>query len=314
LIFYYKTIESKVTRIEKHEKDCWINCIAPNEREVEYLMKTFDIESDFLRAALDEEESSHIDSEHGKNLIIIDIPVGNKEDENVYYSTIPLGIIVTETNVITVCLKDNSLLSEISKGIVKNVYTNLRTNFVLKLMLRMATKYLQHLKQIDKITEYAEKELRKSMKNKELIQLLEVQKSLVYFSAALKANEGTLEKIMRGRIMKLYEDDRDLLEDVLIEIKQAIEMSGIYLNILTGTMDAFGSIISNNLNIIMKFQASLGIILSMPAIISGIYGMNMGNQDKVKLLPFADHLWFPFLIMIITMIISWILLKKKDMF
>ena len=155
---------------------------------------------------------------------------------------------------------------------LKGVMTNLKTHFVLHIMLRMATKYLQYLKQIDKISDHVERELRKSMKNQELIQLLDIEKSLVYFSSSLKADEVTLEKIMRGRYIKLYDEDQDLLEDVLIEIKQAIEMSSIYLNILSGTMDAFASVISNNLNIVMKVLASITLIISIPTVISGLYG------------------------------------------
>ena len=160
---------------------------------------------------------------------------------------------------------------------LKGVMTNLKTHFVLHIMLRMATKYLQYLKQIDKISDHVERELRKSMKNQELIQLLDIEKSLVYFSSSLKADEVTLEKIMRGRYIKLYDEDQDLLEDVLIEIKQAIEMSSIYLNILSGTMDAFASVISNNLNIVMKVLASITLIISIPTVISGLYGMNVQN-------------------------------------
>jgi magnesium transporter len=147
------------------------------------------------------------------------------------------------------------------------------------------------------------------MRNKELIQLLSLEKSLVYFSSSLKANEGTLNKIRRGRIIKLYEEDQDLIEDVLIEIKQAIEMSSIYLNILAGTMDAFASVISNNLNIVMKVLASITVILSIPTIIFGLYGMNIG----VGKLPFDHIWWFPIIISILIMWLISIVLKKRDM-
>ena len=173
-------------------------------------------------------------------------------------------------------------------------------------MLRIAGRYLQYLKQIDKISNQVERELRKSMKNAELIQLLEVEKSLMYFSSSLKANEITIEKIMRGRAIRLYEEDQDLLEDVLIEIKQAIEMASIHLNILSGTMDAFASIISNNLNIVMKVLASITLIISIPTVISGIYGMN------VDYLPFANF-WFPVTIAVVLMVLAYGILKKKQM-
>ena len=176
-------------------------------------------------------------------------------------------------------------------------------------MLRMATKYLQYLKQIDKINNRIERELRRSAQNKELHQLLDIEKSLVYFSSSLKANELTLEKIMRGRIIKLYDEDQDLLEDVLIEIKQAVDMAAIHLNILTGTMDVFASIISNNLNVIMKIQASLTLLVSVPTVISGFYGMNIDNG-----LPIDELWWFPVALSGALMLVMYFVLKRKDMF
>ena len=182
MVSYYKTIDGRISEIEQYESGCWINCVAPEEDEIEALIQDFNIEPDFLRASLDEEESSHIDSEDGNTLIIIDIPVVEKHEKNIRYSTMPLGIMLTEKNVITVCLKETALLSEFAEGVLKGVMTNLKTHFVLHIMLRMATKYLQYLKQIDKISDHVERELRKSMKNQELIQLLDIEKSLVYFS------------------------------------------------------------------------------------------------------------------------------------
>lgn len=307
MVSYYKTIQGRITEIEQPEAGCWVNCVAPEEEEITKLISDFQVEPDFLRAALDEEESSHIDSEDGNTLIIIDIPVVEKHEKSLLYSTMPLGIMITAQNVITVCTSENPLLGEFAEGVTKNVHTNLKTHFVLHLMLRMATKYLQYLKQIDRISDHVERELRKSMKNKELIQLFEIEKSLVYFSSSLKSNEVTLEKIMRGRYIKLYEEDQDLLEDVLIEIKQAIEMANIYLNILSGTMDAFASIISNNLNIVMKVLASITLIISIPTVISGLYGMNVDN------LPMAQFWWFPVLLCVVCMLLAGFVLRKKGM-
>ena len=204
-------------------------------------------------------------------------------------------------------LRENPILNEFSEGLVKDVQTNLKTRFLLHIMLRVSTRYLQYLKQIDKISNFVERELRKSMKNSELIQLMDIQKSLVYFSSSLKGNEITMEKIMRGRIIKLYEDDQDLLEDVLIEVKQAIEMSSIYLNILSGTMDAFASVISNNLNIVMKVLASITLLISIPTVITSMYGMN------VEGLPIPAF-WFPLVLSLGLMGIAYLILRKKNMF
>ena len=215
----------------------------------------------------------------------------------------------TSNNVITVAIHENTILSEFSEGVVKNVRTDYKTHFVLHIMLKMATKYLQYLKQIDKVSNRIERQLRRSAKNKELHQLLDIEKSLVYFSSSLKADELTLEKIMRGRFIKLYDEDQDLLEDVLIEIKQAVDMAAIHLNILTNTMDVFASIISNNLNIVMKIQASLTLLVSVPTVISGFYGMNI-----IGGLPFDRFWWFPMALSAVLMLIMYMILKKKDMF
>ena len=309
MISYYKTVNGKIEELKEYEKGCWVNVIAPDEDEVQHLLDFFEIPPELMRSALDDEESSHIDSEDGTTLIIIDVPVVEKAQKNITYSTMPIGIMITDNNVITVALKENTVLSEFSEGVVRNVMTSYKTHFVLHIMLRMANKYLQYLKQIDKINNRIERELRRSAQNKELHQLLDIEKSLVYFSSSLKADELTLEKIMRGRYIKLYDEDQDLLEDVLIEIKQAVDMAAIHLNILTGTMDVFASIISNNLNVIMKIQASLTLLVSVPTVISGFYGMNIING-----LPLDKVWWFPVLLSGVLMLIMYLILKRKGMF
>ena len=196
---------------------------------------------------------SRVESEDDQTLVIVDVPVAERQDEEktVVYSTIPMAIITNNRFITTVCLRENAVVNEISQGLVKNIQTHLRTQFLLNILLRIATRFLQYLKQIDKISYTTENLLQKTMRNKELIQILGLEKSLVYFSTSLKSNEVTLEKILRGRIIKLYDEDEDLLEDVIIEVKQAIEMCSIYSNVLSNTMDAFSSIINNNLNIVM---------------------------------------------------------------
>ena len=291
MIAYYKTVNGRVRLRDEFEEGCWVNVVNPDEREINSLIHQFSLEQDFIRAALDEEESSRIEAEDGNTLIILDAPVAERQKDEVSYYT----------------LRENAILSEFAEGVVKGVQTNLKTQFVLRLMLRVAQRFLQFLKQIDKLSSSLEKQLRKSMKNKELINLLDVEKSLVYFSTSLKSDETTLEKLMRGKYIKLYEDDQDLLEDVLIEIKQSIEMSSIYLNILSGTMDAFASVISNNLNIVMKVLASVTIVISIPNIIAGFYGMN------VEGLPLSQFFWFPILLSGIIMAVVAFILHKRDM-
>ncbi len=293
MVNYYRSIDGKIREIQSAEEGCWISLINPTETEISDIEEDMGIDRDYIRAALDEEEPSRIESDDGVTLIVVDYPVAEQEgdyDNTLQYYTTPMSIIITDKNVITVSAKENVVLDELSKGVVKGIRPNLRTRFVFTILLRIAARYLQYLKQIDKISNYVEGKMYLSMKNKGLIQLLGLEKSLVYFSTSLKSNEAVLEKLMRGRYLKLYEEDQDLLDDVIIEVKQAIEMTNIYSNILNGTMDTFASIISNNLNIIMKRMTTITIILTMPTIVFSFYGMNLG--DAANGLPLAN-VWFP---------------------
>ena len=308
MLSIYKTINGKMTRLDSVQDGCWVNLTYPSEDELNTVAVTLGVEPSFLRAALDEEETSRIDTEDGQTLIIIDVPSVEKDDA-VVYSTLPLGIIVTQKHIITVCLKETSILKDFQDGLVRNAETQKRTSFILYMLLQVAKRFLQYLKQIDKIYNYMERQLYKSQRNKELIQLLDLEKSLVYFNTSLKANEVTLEKILRGRIITLYEEDHDLLEDVLIEVRQAIEMANIYSSIISGMMDAFASVISNNLNVIMKVLTSITILLTIPNIIFGFYGMNITSG-----LPLDHFWWIPLVIAGVVIVIAGILLKRKDLF
>ena len=308
LLSIYKTINGKMTRLDSVQDGCWVNLTYPSEDELNTVAVTLGVEPTFLRAALDEEETSRIDTEDGQTLIIIDVPSVEKDDA-VVYSTLPLGIIVTERHIITVCLKETSILKDFQDGLVRNAETQKRTSFILYMLLQVAKRFLQYLKQIDKIYNFMERQLYKSQRNKELIQLLDLEKSLVYFNTSLKANEVTLEKILRGRIITLYEEDHDLLEDVLIEVRQAIEMANIYSSIISGMMDAFASVISNNLNVIMKVLTSITILLTIPNIIFGFYGMNINGG-----LPLDHFWWIPLAIAAVIILVTAILLKRKDLF
>lgn len=308
MLSIHKTIDKKMTRLDSIQDGCWINLTYPTEDELNTVSEALNVDPGFLRAALDEEETSRIDTEDGQTLIIIDVPAVEKDDA-VVYSTIPLGIIVTEKHIITVCLKESSIVKDFQDGLVKNAETQKRTRFILYMLLQVAKRFLQYLKQIDKIYNYMERHLYKSQRNKELIQLLDLEKSLVYFNTSLKANEVTLEKILRGRIITLYEEDHDLLEDVLIEVRQAIEMANIYSSIISGMMDAFASVISNNLNVIMKVLTSITVLLTVPNIIFGFYGMNITAG-----LPLDQFWWIPLILAVVTLSIVAIILKRHDLF
>ncbi|MEG1396561.1 MAG: magnesium transporter CorA family protein [Oscillospiraceae bacterium] len=308
MLTIHKTIDGKMTKLDTVEDGCWVNLTYPSEDELNTVTATLGVDGAFLRAALDEEESSRIDTEDGQTLIIIDVPSVEKNDA-VVYSTLPMGIIVTDKHIITVSLKESSVIRDFQDGLIKNAKTQQRTSFILYILLYVAKRYLQYLKQIDKIYNYMERQLYKSQRNKELIQLLDLEKSLVYFSTSLKANEVTLEKILRGRIVTLYEEDHDLLEDVLIEVRQAIEMANIYSSIISGMMDAFASVISNNLNVIMKVLTSITILLTIPNIIFSFYGMNIRGG-----LPLDQFWWVPLVVTVVLVGIIAIILKKRDLF
>ena len=313
MLEFYKTFDNVTKKIDQPEHGCWINAVAPTTEEIDFLIEKIGIMPEFVKSSLDEEESSHIDYDDDTNqtLIIVDYPCA-EEEENIQentllYTTLPLGVIIKKGYIITISLYENLSIEDMAKGRVRGINTEMKTRFFLLLMLRISQRFLIYLRQIDRISSRTEHLLHQSMRNKELIQMLGLEKSLVYFSTSLKTDEVTMNRITRGHLIKLYEEDQDLLEDVLIEIHQAIEMCNIYTNILSGTMDAFASVISNNLNIVMKVLTVITIVMSIPNIIFGFYGMNVPDLP----LPFV---WFPLLIAIVLMLIATWIFKKKDMF
>ncbi len=321
----YKTIRGYIQEIDSFaEKGIWINLTDPSEGEIAEVSARTGIEADFLKAALDAEERPRIEAEDGQVLIVIDIPYIAGKDSPVTYNTIPLGIVVTEEAIVTVCLQHSVLIEEMIRRKSLMPHTQKKTRFVLQILFNNARLYLNYLKQIDKLTTEIENELHKSMKNEELIRLLNLEKSLVYFTTSLRANEIVLEKLLRTylkkmhdeesqitvQILKMYEEDEDLLEDVITENKQAMEMGEIYTNILTGMMDAFASVISNNLNIVMKFLTSVTIIMAIPTIIGSFFGMNVR-------LPYQNspHAFFGIVVFTGLSVLTGILiLAKKRMF
>ena len=300
-----------VEELQEVCENAWIHMTDPSKEEIEEISEKLNLLPEFLHAALDEEEAVRIDTEDDQTLILVDIPVVQPEGNSFLYTTIPLGIIMTQNNIITVCLEETSIVEDFWNGRVRGFDSAKKARFVLQLIYRNASKYLQYLRQIDKLSTQVENALHKSMKNRELIQMLQIEKSLVFFSTSLKSNEVVLEKMLKNNLIKRYPDDVDLLEDAIVENKQAIEMCTIYRDILSGTMDAFASVISNNLNIVMKLLASLTIVLSIPTIVASLWGMN------VKGLPFAESEGGFWIIMAISIALSGAIaffLWRKKMF
>ncbi|MDO5095666.1 MAG: magnesium transporter CorA family protein [Peptostreptococcaceae bacterium] len=311
MIKVYKTINDVTKEIVDLESGVWINLTNPTQNELATVRLRYNVDESQLKAALDEEESPRIDVEDESTLFIIDVPYPYEDGVNKggrIYGTIPLGIIIAEDAIITVSTSEIKPLTDFTKMRVKGFHTEKKTRMILQIMYKNATYYLFYLKQIDRISEGIQKELHKSMKNEELLELLSLEKSLVYFTTSLKSNEIVFEKMMRLDSIKQYADDKDLLEDVIIENKQAIEMSETYSNILNGIMGVVGSIISNNLNIVMKFLASITIILAIPNIVAGIMGMNVR-------VPFANEP-YGFLVMmgvivVLTLSVGYYMFKKR---
>lgn len=308
---YKSNLEGEVENIDSIENGSWINMVSPSEEESLLVSQKLNIPLDFIKSALDEEESSRIEIEENCTLVIVDIPFTDIDDNSLTYDTYPLAIIHTENNIITVCLKNSKIISDFIKGKISSFYSFKRSRFMLQILFRVASYFLLYLRQINKKSILVEKSLYKSMRNRELIQLLALQKSLVYFSTSLKSNEITLEKLMKLEMVQKYEEDKDVLEDVIVETRQAIEMCNIYSDVLSGTMDAFASIISNNQNMVMKYLTSVTIVLSIPTLISGMFGMNVGG------IPFGENgsgfLIVGAIIVAITIVVA-IILNKKDMF
>ncbi|MDE6035267.1 MAG: magnesium transporter CorA family protein [Ruminococcus sp.] len=307
MINFYTSENGVLIPCSERVDGCWVSVINPTPQEVEELVTVYGLDSGFVRSSVDEEESSRIECEDNQTLVIIDTPVSDTDGEETrLFYTQPLGIIITDKNVFTICVKETQILKDATDGIIRNLKPSFKTRFVLQLLLRIAALFLLYLKQIDKISTSAEQELHDAMKNELLMQLLELEKSLVYFSTSLKANEATIEKIFRGRVIRLYEEDQDLLEDLLIEIKQAIEMSNIYTSILSNMMDGFSAIISNNQNIVMWRLTIITVILEIPNIIFAFYGINTVDLPM-------PYTWFAILLMLVlTSVTAFILLKWKN--
>ena len=306
----YRTQDKQLTRVDEIGEGCWVCLNSPDENEARLVASTLDIEPADLMAATDPEESARISLEDGYTLIIVDIPYVEAEGNGYSYTTVPLGIIMVDDVIITVSTRESTIITDFTEERIRGFWTFKRTRFILQLLHRNASRFLAYLKQIDKASMFVQTRLEASMRNQELLQMMKLEKSLVYFSTSLKGNEMVLEKMLRMDMLRKYPDDSDLLEDVIIENKQAMEMCAIYRDIMSGTMDAFASIISNNLNITMKVLTSLTMVLSVPTIIASLWGMNVH-------VPFEDSgfgFWFVIGLTAVCSLLAFLLMYKKRMF
>ncbi len=308
-------------RVDAPCPGCWINAVAPTPEERAWLEREVGVLPEFVRSALDDEETSRVDYDEDERqiFVIVDYPVvgedgaGVRPQSPLQYDTMPLTMVFLpeKSLFVTISIMDNEVVGDLKDGRVRNVDTRYRTRFLLQMLLHISQLYLVYLRRIDRLSSNTEARLHASVRNEELIQMLNLEKSLVYFSTSLKSDELTLNKIAQGRIIPLYEDDQDLLEDVLVEVHQAIEMANIYSGTLSGTMDAFASIISNNLNIVMKVLSVITIVMAIPNIVFGFYGMNVGLPFEG--IPLLDNWAFPLLLAAACCLVAAWIFKRKGM-
>ena len=288
MIRIFKTEDGAMHEKEEMQPGCWIALTNPTASEILEIADACQIDPDHLKAPLDEEERSRIEAEDEYTLILVDIPSIEERNGKDWFVTIPMAIITTKDVLITVCLEETPILTAFMDGRVRDFHTFMKTRFILQILYKNATQYLQYLRIIDKKSEVIENKLHQSQKNEELIELLELQKSLVYFTTSLRSNEVVLEKLL-------------------------MEMTSIYNGILSGTMDTFASVISNNLNIVMKFLATVTIVMSIPTMVASFYGMNV----RASGMPFAEHPYgfgiVLFFTLVLTLIVAYIF-NKKDLF
>lgn len=301
----------KFKELKNLQKGCWIDLINPSNEEINDISEKTNTDLDLLMKLTDDEELPRIEIGDNATLIVVDTPYITDTRYKHKYNTDPLGIIINNDGYfITISLKKQALLNDFKNNRVKDFDIKKKTKFVIQILLKTAGIYQKELTSINNYINKKEKTLYKSTDNKELIDLLNIEKTLVYFSTSLKANDVVLEKLAKGNVIPMYEEDRDLMEDAMIENKQAIEMANIYREILTSMTDTYATIISNNLNDVMKFLAGITIVFSIPTMVASFIGMNvplgkMGSSSYSFILLIV----FSFVLSIIIAII----LKKKNM-
>ena len=284
MLTIYKTTEQGLEQLDSMANGTWIKAIDPTAEEIQQLVD-WGIDADYINYSLDFDEMARMERDEDYTFILLRIPHRQPESD-VPYITIPLGILIKGNTIVTICRYDKEMFKVLANGKYRLLKTGKRYRFALYIFLETATRYLTHLREINRMTEVIEDQLQKSTRNREVMELLKYQKSLTYFATALRSNEVMMERVQRTQIFNYYEEDQDLLEDVLTENQQAIQMTSIATEILSGMMDAFASIISNNLNGVMKALAALTIVVSLPGTVAAFFGMNVALPGEEHPLAF----------------------------
>ena len=313
MIKFYRTDHKVLSEITEYEDNMWVCMTKPTVDETKLIAEDFEIDLADVRAALDDEESSRVEVEDGYTLILVDIPSIEMRNEREAYTTIPLGIILVKDILITVCAEDTPVLDAFIESKVKEFSTKKRMRFMYQILYRNCMTYQHYLRVMDRRRNLIEQRIQDETEDADLIDLHELESNLVYFATSLRANGVVLDKLARYSSIKQYPEDQELLDDVMVENKQAIEMTGIYRDIISGTRELMTTIINNRLNNIMKFLAAITIVMAIPTIISGIYGMNVSG----KWMPLAETPYGFYIvcgIIVLICIIIALILKKKKMF
>lgn len=309
MLSVYRTEDRRISPVEKGEKGCWIKLTDPSDIECEEVSKDYNFDITDVRAALDVEETSRISVEDDYTLILVDIPSAEVRNNRRGYTTIPLGILVNEDVIVTVCSEESTALTSFVEQRVRNFSTKKQMRFTYQILYNVCMRYQALLRNIDKKRTELEERINEGMSDSDLIDLHELESNLVYFATSLRANGAVLDRLTRYGNLRRYEEDVELLEDVVIENKQAIEMTSIYRDIMTGTRELMSSVISNRLNNVMKYLAAITIVMSIPTIIGGLFGMNVPVPLTNATHGFLAICLGTLLICVVTMII----LKKRKM-
>lgn len=311
MVHIYRTDECILNELEQFEDGVWVQMIEPSRKELAQVAGQYEIEMDDLATALDEEESSRISLEDGYTLLLVDVPSPEVRHEKKMYTTIPLGIVIRQNALITICREDTPVLHYFIRNKVRDFSTKKKMRFIYQLLLRSAALYQAYLRGIDKKRIEIEERIGSSTQDVDLIELHELESTLVYFATSLRANSIVLERLRRYKRIEQYPEDMELLEDVVVEYQQAIEMTAIYRDIIDGTRELLSSVIDNRLNNVMKYLTSITIVMAIPTIISGIYGMNVdGRWMPLSTVPYGFEMICG-IIFIICAVTLWILRRKR---
>ena len=308
MVKYYKTDNQIIHEESRLTDGAWAQLTAPTAEECGAIAEELNVDIADVQAALDEEESSRIELEDGYTLILVDIPTTEIRHEKRSYTTIPLGIILTQDVIVTVCTEDTPVLKNFVNNRVKEFSTKKRLRFVYQILYRTAAMYQMNLRIIDKRRTEIEERIGDKTEDMDLIDLHELESTLVYFATSLRANSVVLDRLTRYKRLEQYPEDKELLDDVIVENRQAIEMTSIYRDIINGTRELMSSVIDNRLNNVMKYLTSITVVMAVPTVISGLYGMNVDE----KWMPFSDTPYGFLIICVLTLLICVLTLDRKS--